>query len=148
MSTSFPAHAVFRVFERDAALRQFVADFICAGKVATAARFLTLVNQGLNRIIEHDGLFVLEDAQHRVEAVEQGEQFMLVIFAQGVFVNRRVDFAGEVMQGGQRDRSIEVVVETCLEIFEGAQQPLPVISGLSPARRALLSAASEKRASP
>ena len=89
----FPADAVFRVFEDDAAAGEFVADLVRTTKVAAAARFLAFVNQRLNLTIEHLALLLAKNIQHGVEAIDSREQLALVsactcLRASAVFTSR------------------------------------------------------------
>ena len=56
-----PAHAVFGVFEDNAALGEFVPNFIATRKVAAMTRFLPLINQRLNFFVEQFCLRLAED---------------------------------------------------------------------------------------
>src|SRR5205085_1367575 len=77
-----------------------------------------------NLIVEHDELLVFKDIQDAVDAIKDAEQLALIIFAQGMPVNRGVHVARKVMHDGERDRSVEVIVQSRLEIFERARARL------------------------
>jgi hypothetical protein len=57
----FPAHAVFCVFEDYAAACEFIANFVAAAKVATAASFLAFVDQILDFAVQHSLLLGPKD---------------------------------------------------------------------------------------
>ena len=89
-----------------------------------APSLLSLIDKGLDFAINHLELLVAEDIQNRVEALDQIEQFALVIRADPAAGQRRVDFACEVMDSGQRDRGIQIVIHAAFELGERAQRRL------------------------
>src|SRR5438132_794297 len=59
-SSPLPAYAVLRVFQNDTAPGKLIANFVGAVEVAAVTRFLALVNQLLNFVVEHLALRLTE----------------------------------------------------------------------------------------
>src|SRR5829696_1093166 len=117
-----PADAVACVFEGNAAGGELVAYLVGAGEVAAVARLLPLVDEPLDVLVEQGGLVFGEDVQDGVEALDEGEDVAAVVLAQHAGVERGVDLAPEAVDGGERDRGVEVVVHSRLELFERARR--------------------------
>src|SRR5437867_9517449 len=81
-SAPLPTDAIFRVFQHNAALCEFVANFVAPLKVAAVARFLALVDQFLNLLVQHLALWLAENIQHAVDALDRGHDLAFVVFAQ------------------------------------------------------------------
>src|ERR1044072_8875872 len=119
---TLPADAVACVFEGDAARGELVAYLVGAREVAAMAGLLPLVDETLDVLVEQRRLVVGEDVQDRVEALDEREDVAAVVLTQHARVERGVDLAPESVDGRERDRSVEVVIHACLELFERARR--------------------------
>src|SRR5688572_8486155 len=77
---SLPAHAVFSIFQDDAAIREFATNLVAPGEVAPTTRFLTFINQALNLDVQHLTLVGSENVEYCVKAFQNVQQFSLVFF--------------------------------------------------------------------
>ena len=98
-----------------------VAYLVGAREVASVTGLLPFVNERLNFGVEQLRLAFAENVEHGVEAIDERKYVALVVGAQGVVINGRVDLALEVVDGCERDRGVEVVVHPGLELFERAR---------------------------
>src|SRR4030095_13444093 len=115
---AFPANAVFGVFQDDATAREFVANLIRAAEVTTMTRFLPFINQLLNFIVEHFRFRLSEYAQDTIKALNRIEYFSLIVFTHGPARQGRRRFASKIVEGRQRDRRVQIVVQARLEFLE------------------------------
>ena len=104
---SLPAHAVFGVFQNNAAFGELVANLIAAIKVAPVTRLLAFVNQLLNFSLKNLGLRVAKDIQHAIKSSDRVDHFALVVFAQTSSRQHRIHFTREIVDGSERWRNLK-----------------------------------------
>src|SRR6476469_4364226 len=113
----FPAHAIFRVFENDAAVCKFDSNLIRSAKITSPSRFLAFVDHRLNFTVEHLGTLIAKHIQHAIKTTQKLEQFLLVFFFYLFASECSVYLAREIVDGGECYGSIEIIVHSFFEFL-------------------------------
>ena len=100
--------------------REFIANLIAASEVATPSRLLAFVNQTLYLGVQHFAPLLAKDVQDTVEAFQQLEQLALVVFLKLLSGDGSVHVARQIVNHGQRDRRVEIVVHARFKFLGGA----------------------------